>query len=319
MTSTRAHWAWLTEYLIADNHPDVIISWDELGTIVGGLPESATKYAEWWSGDRSHTRAWRRAGYELVRVDVGHEVAFRKSKPDEKAPTSNQKAGKPVAHSSGHHDSVGYTSLVELQGIDLRSALIVFSCSKKKVHLGEIRSEVAPSGWPPALLTARARVRDVAPIDERLVMPAWRRYDGGFYRNAGLALTNAVASGANVIILSGGYGVVRADEYIGFYDRELKPADWPAGVLEEALLAEATRVGAQNIVAFHSEKGHYADVIRRTPWRNIGIHRAVLVTVPDAGDGATSIVPRDLGLAFAAFWNEQSDGYPSNVQVEVLK
>ncbi len=319
MMSTRAHWAWLTEYLIADNNVDVIISWDELGTIVGGLPESATKYAEWWIGNRSHTRAWRRAGYELVKVDVGREVAFSKSKPEAMAPAANRKVGTPVARSSAHHDPTGYTSLLELQGIDPRSALIVFSCSKKKVRHDEIGSEYAPSDWPPALLIARARVRDLAPIDERLLMPAWQRYNGGFYRNAGLALTNAVASEANLAILSGGYGVIRANEYIGWYDRKLRPADWPTGVLEEALLAEASRVGAQNIVAFHAEKGDYADVIRRTPWRSIGIQRAVLVTVPGAGKGATSTVPRDLGLAFRAFWNKQSDGYPTSIRVEELK
>ncbi len=319
MTLTRAHWAWLTEYLIADNRADVIIAWDEFGTIVGRLPVSATEHPEWWCGDRSHIRAWRRAGYELVRVQIGREVAFSKLKVDELVPTTMRKIMKPASHKSAHRDPMQFSTILELQGIDPRSALIVFSCSKKKVRLGEIRSESVPSDWPLALLTARERVRDVAPIDEQLVMPAWRRYDGVFYRRAGLALTNAVASGANLAILSGGYGVVRADEYIGIYDRKLRPADWPAGVLEEALLAEATRVGAQHIVAFHAKGGGYADVIRRTPWRSIGIQRALLVTVPDAGAGAMSIVPRDLGLAFRAFWNEQSDGYPSNVQVEVLK
>jgi hypothetical protein len=282
------------------------------------MPKSASDHPEWWSGDRSHIMAWRRAGYEAVPLEVDRKVAFSKSKEDEKAPTANRKIAKHFARGTARHEPAQYASSAELQGIDPKSALIVFSCSKKKVCGGEIGHEIAPPDWPPALLIARARVRDVAPINNRLVMPAWQRYDGGFYRNAGLTLTNAVSNGANLAILSGGYGVLRADEYIGCYDRKLNPADWPTGVLEEALLADAIRVGAMSIVAFHAEKGDYAEIIRRTPWRNVGIQRAVLVTVPNAGKGATGKVPRDLGLAFQAFWSEQSEGYPNTVQVEAL-
>ena len=46
------------------------------------------------------------------------------------------------------------------------------------------------------------------------VMPAWRRYQGGFYRHARPALGDAAAAG-NVVIISGGYGLAGACESIG--------------------------------------------------------------------------------------------------------
>ena len=80
VTSTRADWGRLTEWLAERTEPVVIIPWSELNAIVGGLPDSATKhYPQWWQGDRPNTRAWRRAGYELVRVDLGRTVTLKKS------------------------------------------------------------------------------------------------------------------------------------------------------------------------------------------------------------------------------------------------
>jgi hypothetical protein len=80
VTSSRANWARLTQWLVERNAPVVIIAWGELNAIVGGLPDSATKhYPQWWHGDRPNTRAWRRAGYELARVDLGQTVTLRKS------------------------------------------------------------------------------------------------------------------------------------------------------------------------------------------------------------------------------------------------
>ena len=45
------------------------------------------------------------------------------------------------------------------------------------------------------------------------------------------------------MIISGGYGIARADEPIGWYDKILQLADWPAGLLESALISEVRRSG----------------------------------------------------------------------------
>lgn len=318
MTSTRADWGRLTEWLAERTEPVVVIGWSDLEAIVGGLPESATKhYPQWWHGDRPNTRAWRRAGYELLRVDVGRTVTLRKSttaetpEPDLTAPRPS--VLRPLDNSL--HQGSGSELL---RTIDPRSALILLSCSGDKA-LGGIHQAAAPgSPWPLDLQQARAHLADAAGVDESQLMPAWQRYTGSFYQSAGSALAEAVSVGAHVAILSGGYGVVRADEAIGWYDRQLNPAEWPPGVLEDALISEAARVGAQDVVAFAAATTGYARIIRRTPWSRAGIRRAVLVTVVSTGGGAMVKVPRDLGIAFRAFWSGLSDEYPIGMHLEEL-
>jgi len=318
MTSIRADWVRLTEWLAEHTEPVVVIGWNELDAIVGGLPESATKhYPQWWHGDRPNTRAWRRAGYELVRVDVGRTVTLRKSTAAETRETDHTapRPSVPQPVDNGLHEDSGSELL---QTIDPRSALILLSCSGDKA-LGGIHRAAAPgSPWPLDLQQARSRLVGAAGVDEGQLMPAWQRYTGSFYQSDGSALAEAVSVGAHVAILSGGYGVVRADEAIGWYDQQLNPADWPPGVLEDALISEAARVGAQDVVAFVARTTGYARIIRRTPWRRAGIRRAVLVTVISSGGGAMVKVPRDLGIAFRAFWSGLPDAYPTGMRVEEL-
>lgn len=149
-------------------------------------------------------------------------------------------------------------------------------------------------------------------------MPAWQRYTGYFYQAAKSSLPNAVSANANIAILSGGYGVVHPEEPIGWYDRMLKKKDWPTHVLERALIAEAMRVGAQDVVAFAAKSSPYATIIRRTEWQRAGIRRAVLVTVDGvSGGNARREVPRALGAAFSTFWSGLHE-YPTGVHLEEL-
>jgi len=59
-------------------------------------------------------------------------------------------------------------------------------------------------------------------------MPAWQRYQGRLYQAARPALGNYVASGGELIIISGGYGAILGTELIGEYDRLFGSADWPS-------------------------------------------------------------------------------------------
>jgi hypothetical protein len=156
-----------------------------------------------------------------------------------------------------------------------------------------------------------------AKADTAHLLPAWRRYTGTFYQHAGPALADAVAGG-QVVIISGGYGIARADEPIGCYDKVLQLADWPDGLLESALIGEAQRCGAQTVVAFASATTGYATLLRPTPWLQAGID-ARLVTITGVTGGAMSEVPRRLGQAFSAFWNQQRGNYPPGTTVELLR
>lgn len=134
-------------------------------------------------------------------------------------------------------------------------------------------------------------------------------------RSVGVA--DAVARG-RVVIISGGYGIARANEPIGWYDKILQLADWPSGLLESALVSEARRCGADTVVAFAPATTDYAKLLRRTRWQQAGID-ARLVTITGVTGGAMAEVPRRLGQAFSAFWNRQHASYPPGVTVELLR
>ena len=203
-----------------------------------------------------------------------------------------------------------------LGGVEPRRALLVVTCSAAKARGGQPARAASQESGQEALARARNRVLAASESDLSLVMPAWLRYTGTFYQHARPALAEAVTSG-HVVIVSGGYGIARAIEPIGWYDKVLRLADWPTGVLESALLSEARRAGAETVVAFASATTGYAQLLRRTSWRDDDI-TAWLVTITGVTGGAMTEVPRRLGQAFNAFWNQQRDGYPAGTIVHGL-
>src|SRR5262245_49814722 len=132
-----------------------------------------------------------------------------------------------------------------LREISPRETLLVIPCSKAKADGGEPVAHPARD-WPQPLLRARAALRERAQLDESRLLPACRRYAGGFYEEAGSAITSAVDSGAPLIVISGGYGLAREDELIGTYDRLFHVGDWPPGLLESLLVREARRLDVRN-------------------------------------------------------------------------
>ena len=158
------------------------------------------------------------AGRQAEREKTGARVAARPVP----APLPTNIAGRPPA--------------AVLDGIDPERSLLVLTCSARK-QLG---------GAPPAGRCHRLAARVEGCPDPRTgyrsrrharVLPAWRRYTGTFYQNAQPALADAVARG-HVVIISGGYGIVRADEPISWYDKVLQLAEWPPGLLSQPLSAK---------------------------------------------------------------------------------
>jgi hypothetical protein len=211
----------------------------------------------------------------------------------------------------------GALSLAALRDVDPHGALVVVACSAGKAPGGRMPVTASTVGlWPDALLEARARVLASAAADMSAVLPAWRRYTGTFYQNAGHALADAATTG-HLVIISGGYGLVGAEEPIGWYNKQLRLSDWPPGVLESSLIGAAHHAGAQRVVAFAAATTQYATLLRRAPWRDAGI-TAYLVTVAGVSRGALAEVPRRLGEAFGVFWNAQDRRYPSGIVLENL-
>lgn len=73
---------------------EVHLSWDELESLVGPLPPSASQYRAWWSGSRPHVRAWESAGFCLSEVVLGTHVAFtpREAPPQAESPLPTDQA-----------------------------------------------------------------------------------------------------------------------------------------------------------------------------------------------------------------------------------
>jgi hypothetical protein len=147
------------------------------------------------------------------------------------------------------------------------------------------------------LLKARQLVKDKIGIDERTLLPARHRYDGKLYRASGKALDDLAEAGAQIVILSGGYGLVLATEPIGMYDAALEPSWWPHQILERCLLAYARHHGISSVRAFASRTGPYVKVLQRVPWWEAGVSDALLM-IPQSGTSHTS--PASQGEAIRA-------------------
>lgn len=319
MTRKNAKWLLLTHWLIERNQPSITMTWAQLGEIVGGLPNSATvHFDQWWHGDRPNTRAWRAAGYELAKVQLGQTLTLVKLSDSTKLQRSKIITSSSPAPWRTRQGPVQHLGGEGLTTIDLRSALIVLPCSKGKNLGGAEQSATSSPSWSPELLRAREQMRDRAQMDDQFVMPAWQRYNGHFYVATQTSLSEAVSAKANIAILSGGYGVVRAEEEIGWYERPMKKSEWPRGVIEAALISEAVRVGARYVVAFTARTSQYTKIIKNTRWREAGIERAVLVTSHSRDGGAMRKVPADLGDAFRALWLGLSDEFPADIWCEEL-
>ncbi len=204
-----------------------------------------------------------------------------------------------------------------------RDTLIILPCSGRKTTGGSsapgrsILDLLGPA-LRERLVKARRRVGASAALDETQLLPAWRRYSGTLYRNAGEHLAGAVTAGVPILIVSGAYGVVLVHEHIGLYDRVFSLGDWPDQLLQECLVAAAEALCAQKVIAFCARTTAYAELIRRTPWSK-GKIEARLASPNMAGRrGAQALVPQACGQAVGALLSgELNDKWVSTRGVPV--
>jgi hypothetical protein len=188
---------------------------------------------------------------------------------------------------------------------DLAGILLIIPCSKAKCLGGSI--EVAgrsildelPPDLARRLSAARAALASVSRLDEAHLMPAWCRYTGRLYAAARDDLKAALGSGRlpHLLILSGGYGVVRATDPIGWYDRALSLRDWPSGLLGDVICHYAKLHGLSAVRAFAGSSTTYAKALRSAPWHSYGLTDVILKSPVG---GSTGTTPPALGEAVAA-------------------
>lgn len=157
-----------------------------------------------------------------------------------------------------------------------------------------------------ALANARAALRKKVLVDEKTLMPAYLRYSGQLYKHGSTSIGGAVAAGQRVSIVSGGYGLLLADEPIGMYEKRFALSDWPGGLLEGCILDYARHEGVRSVIAVMSSTTDYAKLIRRVNWRKAGLE-ATLVSPVAHGGGAMVKVPRAQGQIVAALINTGLD------------
>jgi hypothetical protein len=149
------------------------------------------------------------------------------------------------------------------------------------------------------LKQARDAIRVRASVDETTLVPAWRRYSGTLYRTAAQALASVEERRLDLLILSGGYGLVLAGEPIGTYDAVFRLSSWPHGLLEDVLIEYAQCRKLMSLRAIASTTGDYRKLLARVRWAAAGVSDALLLS-PRAGAGAMILSPRAQGEALTA-------------------
>ena len=157
------------------------------------------------------------------------------------------------------------------------------------------------SNLPPRLadelVDQRVRNAVMARVDESVLRSAVERYDGHFYDSGRSAIEALLDRSAEVLIVSGGYGLVLPDEAIGDYSCEFQPKMWPDCLIERCLAAMVVESGIKQVVGVMSATTNYAKVFRRTMWSSTV--ESVHLLTPESVDGARVYGPRAQGEALA--------------------
>lgn len=185
---------------------------------------------------------------------------------------------------------------------DPQVSLLVLPCSARKAH----HAVAGPSGvgatsllpQPLASELSQARHRNTAQIglDESSLVPAIHVYDGTLYQEGRGGIVTSQREGAHVAIISGGYGLVMADEPIGRYDQVFRPSMWPRRLVGRCLADIAGQLRVARVLGFLSSSTAYAEVFRSAPWPE-SVDEAVLVSPQRSTAGAQVKAPRALGQA----------------------
>ena len=219
-------------------------------------------------------------------------------------------------------------SLDAIPRLSLSQTMFVLPCSGKKSSSvttphGSSIIDTLPPDIAQDLSDQRTRNEVKARIDETTMASAIDRYNGMLYRTARRAMAHLMREGAHVVIMSGGYGIVVATEWIGMYDSEFKHSMWTDRIVERCLTGYTEKVAITTVLGVMSASSGYADVFRRTEWP-LKVSQVLLATPECVNNGAQVKVPRAQGEALVAIAHvgELVKGWRSSdglaMQVELL-
>ena len=192
--------------------------------------------------------------------------------------------------------------------------LLILPCSGKKLPFYGVRDtgpriiDYLPDDLASKLNGARKNVhRNYANIDEQTLGSAWRRYDGHLYKAAREELRNALDNEMHILILSGGYGVLLANEPIGIYQARLTLAWWPKGLLEEVIASYTRRHKLKRVIGVVSSTTSYRNLLKRVDWRSTDADEVVFLMPEPIRGGAMVKAPRSQGEAVSALISGKFD------------
>lgn len=182
--------------------------------------------------------------------------------------------------------------------------LLIIPCSGKKAggslsgHSTRL-TNVISNDLGCALVAARQRLSDSIQLEERFLCPAWKRYSGSLYTSGNAGLKIAISAGFPTMIISGGYGLLLAEEPIGTYNKMFQVSDWPRGLLEEILIGLVADWKISSVRAFASSTTGYGKLLLQVPWSRSNVKDAWLIS-PETSTGAMIKSPRAQGEALTA-------------------
>ena len=189
--------------------------------------------------------------------------------------------------------------------LSISKTLFILPCSgaKRKGEgrvdgIGTSVLDLLPRRLAAELTTRRAVNAPEAKIDESTLLPAAERYTGHLYQEAGDALGVLAGAGADILVISGGYGVVLPLEPIGWYDQGFRNPMWPNSLVARCLSAYADAISATAVVGLLSLTTQYARAFRKTHWPD-GV-KQVFHLWPESKAGAMVKSPRAQGEALKA-------------------
>ena len=245
----------------------------------------------------------RRVGPDGLLINIPADVAVWRG------PRSAMRQA-PAARDSAHDGQQSRVSPVDkgrLPQLEFSETLFVVPCSGGKASRGTIArtNGVSVLDFLPSLLADELRRQRgtnacEAKINESSLLPAYKRYTGNLYEAAGNAFDTLMSAGAEVLIISGGYGVVHAREPVGRYNRRFCNADWSNSLISRCLAAYAAASGSKFVIGLFSKSGDYAKAFCKAHWPE-EVERVCLIRPKwRPGTVPRETVPRATGQALAA-------------------